>query len=89
METFDSTARSAPDLAVVIADARIAQGVTQAELAERIGATRAWVSQFENGKANGASLERVMRILEALRIDMRLRYPVGPDDEATRAGWVG
>lgn len=74
MGKFRSRPRSAPDLAVAIRDAREQQGISQSDLAERIGAPRSWVSQFENGKASSASLGRVFQMLNALGVDVEVSY---------------
>jgi HTH-type transcriptional regulator/antitoxin HipB len=46
-------------------DARLAAGLSQSELAQRIGASRFWVAQFENGKP-GAELGLALKALDAL-----------------------
>jgi HTH-type transcriptional regulator/antitoxin HipB len=54
-------------------------GLTQAELAERMGVSRQWIAGFEAGKP-GAGLNLVIRLLDAL--DLRLAV----EDEAEGRG---
>lgn len=57
--------RSARDLAAAIRDARLRQGWTQAQLADRIGASRQWVIALERGKPS-AELGTALRAISAL-----------------------
>lgn len=57
--------RTARELGAAVRAARRDQGLTQADLAARIGATRAWVSAFENGKPS-AELGLALRTIDAL-----------------------
>ena len=57
--------RSARDLGAAVRDARLRQGWTQAELAERIDASRQWVISLERGKAS-AELGTALRAVAAL-----------------------
>lgn len=50
---------------------RIAQGLTQRELAERLGVHESQVSRDERNEYHGMTVERANRILEALRVDVR------------------
>jgi len=58
------------DLGFAIRDRRKALGIDQAELANRIGASRRWVINAENGKS--ASLTLLLRALRALNMQMTL-----------------
>lgn len=53
--------------------ARIAKGVTQAELAQRIGVTTQAISSFEKG-TKAPKMETVKRIAEALGISVAELY---------------
>lgn len=64
-----STAR---DLGALVRQERQDQGLTQAELAERIGTTRQWVSQFESGTLN-PRVGLVLGALAALDLDLDVR----------------
>ena len=51
---------------------RIAQGVSQRELAERLGVHESQVSRDERNEYHGASLERANRVLEALEAEVQI-----------------
>jgi transcriptional regulator with XRE-family HTH domain len=57
--------RTARDLGSAVRDARLRRGWTQAELADRIGASRQWVVSFERGKAT-AEVGTALRAIAAL-----------------------
>ncbi len=60
------------DLGRVLIGLRIASGLTQRELAERLGVHESLVSRDENNEYHGVSLERVTRILHALHRGLRV-----------------
>ena len=60
------------DLGALVRQKRQDQGLTQAELAERIGTTRQWVSQFESGTLN-PRVGLVLAALTALGLDIDVR----------------
>ena len=51
---------------------RIAQGLSQRELAERMGVSESQVSRDERNEYHGVTLERAARILDLLQADVRL-----------------
>jgi transcriptional regulator with XRE-family HTH domain len=55
------------DVGALIRETRLEAGMTQAELAERIGASRYWVAEFERGKPR-AELGLALKALKALRL---------------------
>ncbi len=55
------------DLGSLVWEARMNNGLTQAQLGERIGASRYWVAQFERGKS-GAELGLTLKALRALNL---------------------
>jgi HTH-type transcriptional regulator / antitoxin HipB len=57
--------RTSRDLGAAVRDARLRQGWTQAELADRIDASRQWVISLERGKAS-AELGTALRAVAAL-----------------------
>lgn len=65
---------TASDLGALVRQARQDQGLTQSDLAEKVGATRQWVAQLESGAPN----TRLELVLEALRA-LDLRVDVGPE----------
>lgn len=67
------------DLGALARDARIGAGMTQAQLGEKIGASRFWVAEFERGK-NRAELGLTLKALRALNLVLT----VEPKDLALR-----
>jgi DNA-binding XRE family transcriptional regulator len=53
---------------------RIAVGLTQRQLAERLSIHESQVSRDERNEYHGISIERANRILEALRVQLRSRF---------------
>lgn len=84
MATFTTTTRTVDELATAVRDARLAAGMSQSELAEAAHLNRSWVSLFEGGHTPGASLNKVLAMLDALGITLRLKYTV-PDPSAEHA----
>lgn len=50
MTSFETTLRSPADLGLAIQQARLAKGLTQTEIAERLGISQRSVSEMESGK---------------------------------------
>lgn len=50
---------------------RIAQGVSQRELAKRLGVHESQVSRDERNEYHGVTLDRANRVLDALGVDLR------------------
>ena len=59
---------------------RIAAGLTQAELAERAGVSRRWISRAERGHGGG-EIGNLMKVVRALGLEMRFDRPFGEPDE--------
>ena len=57
---------------------RIAQGVTQRDLAERLGSHESQVSRDERNEYFGIKVERAMKILDALNVRLRTRVEIEP-----------
>jgi y4mF family transcriptional regulator len=68
-------AQSAAEIGKIIAAARRHHKLTQAELAQAIGSTQAWVSEVEQGKET-AQIGKVLRALSHLGV--RLQTGVVP-----------
>lgn len=69
--------RTARDLGAAVRDARLRQGWTQAELADRIDVSRQWLIALERGKAS-AELGAALRAVTALGMVADLvEAPVG------------
>lgn len=62
------------DAAERISAAMNSQGITKAELARRLGKSRAWVTQMLNGSAN-LTLRTLAEVFFALGTDVRLAMP--------------
>ena len=50
---------------------RIASGVTQRQLAQRLGVHESQVSRDERNEYHGATMERVRRVLDALHVELK------------------
>jgi transcriptional regulator with XRE-family HTH domain len=61
-------------------------GLSQAQLAERAGVSRKWLSEFERGKST-AELGLVLRVLESLDLQVTIA-PTGQPDREPAAGQV-
>lgn len=63
---------------------RIARGLTQRELAEKLGIHESQVSRDERNEYHGITVERAARILDAMAVELKSRFtePVLPRGEA-------
>ncbi len=62
----------ASDWANIVRDRRRERGLSQADLARRIGMSRQWISGFESGKAGTAPLSLVLTMAAVLELDVEL-----------------
>lgn len=62
--------KATQDLARIITQARKAHGMTQSELAARIGSTQPSLSRLENGKVPDVGMEMIRRIGSALGLSV-------------------
>jgi DNA-directed RNA polymerase specialized sigma subunit len=62
---------------------RIARGLTQRELAEKLGVHESQVSRDERNEYHGITVERAARVLDAMGVELRSRFmePVLPPGE--------
>lgn len=60
---------SAKDVGALVRDRRTELGLSQSQLAEKVGVSRVWMVQFERGKPN-AQLSLVLRTLRELKIPL-------------------
>ena len=76
--------RTASDLGLLLRERRRELGLTQAELAERIGASRQWVIRVEQGNQR-SDVGLVLKAIAALRLtlDVRGDSDTTPSDEKT------
>ncbi|MGH7624218.1 MAG: helix-turn-helix domain-containing protein [Gemmatimonadaceae bacterium] len=61
--------RTAKELGALVRDHRTGKGLTQAQLAARVGASRKWIIDLEGGKRT-ADLSMVLRALNALGVEL-------------------
>ena len=78
--TTDDKVESVADLGILIRQARQTAGVTQEELADRIGTTRQWVIRIEQG-CDTAAMSMVLLALSELGLEMVARLDVPARDE--------
>ena len=75
------------DIGVLVRTARLARGLNQQDLADRLGVSRWWVNEFERGKPT-ARLDFVLRALAELQITLTAstesesEEPVAPSSTA-------
>ncbi len=62
----------------VVRDRRNELGMTQEELAERVGRARQWVVRFESGHAGSASVDSLFKLLDVL--DLYVQVEVAEED---------
>jgi DNA-directed RNA polymerase specialized sigma subunit len=74
------TIRNLTQIGRLLVALRIAQGVTQRELASRLGVSESVVSRDERNEYHGVTLERAQKVIEALGVPVTTR--VGEPDEA-------
>jgi len=84
-----SVSRDVRDIGQMLIALRIANGLTQRELAEKLGVSEAQVSRDERNEYHGITVERAQRILNAMQ--EALRFEVEEDrargDFAPRLAW--
>lgn len=76
--------RSAIDIGILIKDQRKTQGLTQKQLAKKVGVAELWISNFENGKET-AQVGLVMKTLAALGLTIEITHSLSPDDHAPQS----
>lgn len=65
---------------------RIARGFTQRQLAARLGVSETQVSRDERNEYHGITMDRAMRILEALEARLRTKVELDPEEPLQQAG---
>lgn len=74
--------RSLAEAAAAVRGRRKELGLSQAELARRLGMSRRWVYQFEAGKPR-AEFALVLRVLEELGLTMEIARDAAASDVST------
>lgn len=72
---------SAREVGALVRDRRTGLGLSQLQLAEKVGVSRVWMVQFESGKPN-AQLGLVLRTLRELGVP--LKAEVDQDSDSSR-----
>ncbi|PRB16001.1 helix-turn-helix domain-containing protein [Microbacterium sp. MYb62] len=70
---------SARQLGAVMRTARLRQGWSQTELAERAGVDRPWLVKLETGRLDNPTLRRVLQVVESLGLQLNVQEPVKGD----------
>lgn len=65
------------EIAEAIIQARLAAGLTQVELAERIGTNQALISRLENGEAN-PTLSTLKKLANELGVELKITPAIPP-----------
>ncbi|HEY9563647.1 MAG TPA: helix-turn-helix domain-containing protein [Nocardioides sp.] len=63
------------DIGPALREERLAEGLTQAALAELANVGRQWLNSFEMGEKVSAPLDMVMRVIAALDVAVVLKRP--------------
>lgn len=74
---------NAATVGALVREARVGAGLSQTDLARRIGASRFWVAQFENGKPS-AGLGLALQAMHALGLAVVIE-PKNTDERGMRA----
>ena len=69
------------ELPTALVRARIASGLTQKELARRLGLKEQQIQRYEATRYSGASLERIQQVTEALGVTIRERLTLPASTE--------
>lgn len=73
-------------LASILRALRLQAGLSQADLAARLGISHQAVSQLEQ-RPERVTVERLMRVLAVLRVDLALRPRASGEVSAAGVGW--
>ncbi len=74
---YENYSRQA-DLAILVCKMREAAGLSQAQLAERVGTSQPAIARLEDGEYTGHSLKILEKIAAACGFQLRLRARRGP-----------
>jgi len=76
--TFERTQQQI-DLALLVREMRESAGLTQVELAKRVGTTQSVIARLENAEYRGHSLNMLERIAAACGVALKLRAEKKPN----------
>ena len=76
MTDFQTEISSLTQLSTSLQDARIANNLTQTELAPATGIPRPWINQLEHGHIANPSFTRILKIMAALKMSISVNYVV-------------
>lgn len=79
MPTYE--VRKYSDIAAVIRQVRESAGLSQSDVAERLGFTRFYVQDLETGERPPVFVQRMFRLLRLLRITITVSFDPGDDDD--------
>jgi HTH-type transcriptional regulator/antitoxin HipB len=80
---------SIADIAAAVRGRRMDLGISQGNLAERADVSRRWVNQFEGGGRTTAEVGAILRVLDALGLDLQVEaVPGATDDSEPETGSV-
>ncbi len=77
-KTFERTVHQI-DLALLVREMRDAEGLTQAELAKRVGTTQSVIARLEDAEYTGHSLAMLERIAAACGVALKLHAEKKPN----------
>lgn len=76
---------SIADIAAAVRGRRVDLGLSQGDLAEQAGVSRRWVNQFEAGGRTTAEIGTILRVLDALGLDLQVEAAPGETDDSEPA----
>lgn len=74
------------EVGMMVHDLRISEGLTQAQLARRIGTTASAISRVESADYRGHSLAMLRRIAASVGMQVVVRF--APGESSPRPGWT-
>ena len=80
MNTAGAILRTPRDLGALVRSARKKLGLSQKDLADRVGVSGMWISNLERGKG-GARFDLILKTLAALNMQLRGEPDASDDDD--------
>lgn len=85
MHLFAGTVTGPDSLGRILQQARLISGLSQCELAERLGTTQRYVWELESGKP-AIFMERVFATIRETGVELTAPASLSSDDDASRDG---